>query len=619
VNETFDGIESNAAIGKHAGGAVLFARGFKAHRTAKTDLAGYFALRTVRRIDDDDESGKQLDVRISEAADLVQRLHAASPHKTIGVLTRTNKAASRMLFEFSPGRRDLPASARGGGSFTDAPAVNAVLDLLRLADHPDDTVSAFNVARGPLGRVIEFNDEADRVQRHRTARRVRRMLLERGYAATITAWSNDLAPACDERQYRRLRQLIALADEFDRRPTLRTDDFVALAEARSAVDATPAPIQVMTVHQSKGLEFDIVVLPELDGKSAQLAGSNTAPVAMERDGVTGPITRVCRWVNETTRDMLPDIKPMFDAALQRTVRESLCLLYVAMTRARQGLYILIDPPNMTTKGASTTVPKTMAGVVRAALSEVDGPPEPEATLYERGDEEAMLRSGAMEDETDRVGPMDVTTPIRLAARNGRSMRGVAARPASALHDDDVPLRMKLRVQDDEARLRGSAIHKLFEQIEWLEEFDMDEAALVRFVRREAPRRDEAWARGIVMLFRSALERPDVKHLLSLRGRDPRQMLVHRERPFARLIDGRVQQGFVDRLVMETDGRGAARSAEVIDFKTDDVDADGLAAHAEQYRGQLETYRDVVTGAATLAPDQVGMTLLFVRPGVAIQL
>jgi ATP-dependent exoDNAse (exonuclease V) beta subunit len=86
-----------------------------------------------------------------------------------------------------------------------------------------------------------------------------------------------------------------------------------------------------------------------------------------------------------------------------------------------------------------------------------------------------------------------------------------------------------------------------------------------------------------------------------------------------MIGDRVQQGFIDRLVIESDERGAATSAEVIDFKTDDVDADGLAAHAERYRGQLETYRDVVARSTQLEPDRVGMTLLFVRPGAAIEL
>jgi hypothetical protein len=288
-----------------------------------------------------------------------------------------------------------------------------------------------------------------------------------------------------------------------------------------------------------------------------------------------------------------------------------------MTRARQGLYMLIDPPRMTKKGPS--LPKTLASVVRSALSDGGVVPEPEATFYERGHEKAMLRSGVPDVGPARTESSGVTAPIRLASPQGRLLRGVVARPASALHEDDVPLRMRLRVQDDEPKLRGSAIHKLFEQIEWLEDFEADDETLVRLVRREAPRRDVAWARGIVTQFRSALGRPDVKHLLSLRGRDRLRLEVHRERPFARMIGDRVQQGFIDRLVVESDERGAATSAEVIDFKTDDVNADGLAAHAEHYRGQLETYRDVVTRLTKLTPERVDMTLLFVRPGVATQL
>ena len=54
----------------------------------------------------------------------------------------------------------------------------------------------------------------------------------------------------------------------------------------------------MNVHQSKGLQFDIVVLPELDAK---LRGQPPQFV-VGRGKPTEPISQVCRYVSQKTRE-----------------------------------------------------------------------------------------------------------------------------------------------------------------------------------------------------------------------------------------------------------------------------------------------------------------------------
>jgi len=80
---------------------------------------------------------------------------------------------------------------------------------------------------------------------------------------------------------------------------------VGIADLYARPDPTAGPqIQIMTIHQAKGLEFDIVVLPRLgDGRSASdepllrwleiphaVGGRRRAP--QNRD--TAPRIRVCR-------------------------------------------------------------------------------------------------------------------------------------------------------------------------------------------------------------------------------------------------------------------------------------------------------------------------------------
>ena len=52
----------------------------------------------------------------------------------------------------------------------------------------------------------------------------------------------------------------------------RVRDFVQLVQQKRIERPQAAKIRVMTVHQSKGLEFDAVILPELEGAFARIDG-----------------------------------------------------------------------------------------------------------------------------------------------------------------------------------------------------------------------------------------------------------------------------------------------------------------------------------------------------------
>ena len=123
-----------------------------------------------------------------------------------------------------------------------------------------------------------------------------------------------------------------------------------------------------------------MVLPELD---VSLNGSTTPDFVTERPSPTAPVERVCRYANANVQKMLPEsLQAMFAATTQRTVQESLCVLYVALTRPAHALHIIIDPSKNAEK--ERKIPATMAGLLRVALAEGE-PALPSTTLFERGD------------------------------------------------------------------------------------------------------------------------------------------------------------------------------------------------------------------------------------------
>jgi ATP-dependent exoDNAse (exonuclease V) beta subunit len=379
-------------------------------------------------------------------------------------------------------------------------------------------------------------------------------------------------------------------------------------------DPLASRVQVMTIHQSKGLEFDAVVLPELDGKACELAGKS-GQVAYERNRPTGKVTRISRWMSEKVRAVYPSeacIDELFDRHRVRNVRESLCLLYVAMTRARQGLYMFMDPP----ADNERTFPKRLSSVLRSALA--TGKVEPDSVVHQAGDA-GWIRSFASRSPLQATSAGDGTTTIKLdrqlSERDLVLLRSHTAAAAST-HAEAFAGVEQLG-GDRESRDRGTAIHALCESLEWLGDSAADDAALETILRNKLPRRDENWAREQVKTFRTLLQQPAIRDLFTKPENE--QLIVHRELPFARVVDGQLQRGYIDRVTLKLDSDGNAVEACVIDFKTNSLRNITPDAAAQTYRPQLQTYREAVLHVFQLPADRIGMRVAFVAAGEVVEL
>ena len=616
VNKIFTALVSNPALLRYPDAAARWDEEFQTHTTQRSELSGYVRQRTVARCED---QGKRQTLRLQEASHLVHELYHRHPGRSIGVLLRTNGAVGRVLYELGPTRLKVPATGRGGGPLTDAPAVNAILDLLRLADHPDHSVAAFNVLSSPLGPVVGLLEDGAR-PRHRVAARVRRMIASDGLAPTLQPWVKAIAGQVDERQYRRCMQLIQLAQSWDQRASLRCDDFVAMVEARPVADPSASTVQVMTIHQAKGLEFDIVILPELEG---ELASTRTLKVVYERDGDAGPISRIARHVSKDMWSMFDDLRPMFEQHIGRLAHESLCLLYVAVTRAREGLFMLIDPP----AESSRTAPARMSSLVLQALH--DGPAEPDQVVFEWGDPGWLAPHAPVP-----AAPQDPSaphlespqSPLAFAPTQGPLLRS-ASTSASDLNGRTVG--QVLALNDGPTSAWAGTLRALFAELAWLEDFTDDRAALMAAAQRAAPNRDEEFAAARVLEFLNMLEAPALRRALSRGGAPAGALRVERQVPFARLEGGALQTGEIPRVVLElgpdpsdmSEGagpEGQVRRATVLGFCLDKVDTlEQASERAASYREPMTAWRSATAEQWGIERSAVAGVLLFVTAGLAV--
>ena len=128
-------------------------------------------------------------------------------------------------------------------------------------------------------------------------------------------------------------------------PGTRLASFVDYLEAEKRRDlADPGSVKIMTIHRSKGLGFDYVLLPLYEHMGLDHA-------------VNDPLVgHDPEWVlpnpGEATAEGDPALAGPYRAVKDACVYEGLCVYYVAMTRAKRALTLIL-PPAPKTEGKTT--------------------------------------------------------------------------------------------------------------------------------------------------------------------------------------------------------------------------------------------------------------------------
>jgi ATP-dependent helicase/nuclease subunit A len=208
------------------------------------------------------------------------------------------------------------------GLATLAPQVAAAITGARLPDgcarlDPEDTRVLVHL-RARIGRWLE------RVDHVPPADLVEQLLPETAYAFELRgprrqqAWENlkKMRGLVRRIQNRGYATLPRIADHID--------DLTAGDESNAVLEALDA-VNLMTVHASKGLEFPVVFVVNV----AKGASGPPRPVRVTVDGDTGePSVSIGPFVSDTD-----------EAERDREKQETRRLLYVALTRARDRLYL----------------------------------------------------------------------------------------------------------------------------------------------------------------------------------------------------------------------------------------------------------------------------------------
>ncbi|HEX6666151.1 MAG TPA: UvrD-helicase domain-containing protein [Solirubrobacterales bacterium] len=467
-------------------------------------------------------------------------------------------------------------------------------------------------------------------------------------AITVTGY--DLAvlmrPA-GEARLANVRKLTRLATEFEAREgrDLRglLDFLAARAESDAEAQAATAAeghdgVRIMTVHNAKGLEFDVVAVPDLS--RSLLAGARPPLLTLGRERPPRVGMQLRRLGSGSVN--LYDYAELIEEAKGRDSEEGLRLFHVAATRARQRLILsgVVKPePGKETKPGTPVIERIVdaLGVGREEDSAVAVPaPEPRPGLEanfppseiavrvnlpspERAAELRTLRRDAAAERglgegppplVERRPPVVPSRPLSYTAisayeecpyrfymervldlpASGRSSSRYAGQSTTATGDADAPTPSAR----EERSAFGAAVHAL---LEWSAANGWAEPS-------EDLAAHHAAAAGVDA---------DASLLVPVRGwlgSALRQELATATRaraevPILLAAGNTVLRGSIDLLVERPDAPPL-----VIDYKTDRLNNSDPATHAARYEIQRSIY--ALAAAESLNAPEVEVAYVFLE-------
>ncbi len=524
----------------------------------------------------------------------------------------------------------IPYLVLGGRGYYSRQEVTDLLNLLRVLDNAEDRLSLVGVLRSPIigmddRQILEAAGagalrydrpvpeglacratlevaygllrELAAVRHHRRVVELMEEIVAR------TSWLQVLASTSEgEQQVANIRKLIKTAARLDADGSLGLKRWIAVlselvtshdreGDSPLAEEGTNA-VRIMTIHKAKGLEFDVVIVP--DAQRGLSRNGRGAEVAVDRGngrwGMNAAGFRTISWK-----------MGLADMAQKQALAEERRLLYVALTRAREcvmisgGLTMRKDESFLRWLGEAMEVEwkelaagewrRDEARVMVARVAEVEAPVrarpmtveqllavEPDAAAFE-----AMEASAAARAE-ECVRAFNVTrsriAPVTALAKGDTAVARRTSHVVSSTNDA-----ASTWVDAEIARRTGILVHETLQYLDfaqpegwerWLAARGEAEADLSPDDRRRL-------LEGSHRLVEQFLASPFAQRLRRATRLEREVPVLHRE-PSGVVADGRID------LMFEEDG-----TLYLVDYKTDRTIEEDLSG----YTAQLAYYRQAV--------------------------
>ena len=559
------------------------------------------------------------------------RLRIGDPARTpawrdFAVLMRTHNLVREFYRHFR--EADIPCQVAGGTGFFEAREVRDFMCLLQVLSNPRDEIRLAAVLCSPLvgvsdetllrlklhaGNLADVLNEdqtvpgedggrlrtfVERLARWRESSDsippdllIWRILRETGYEAFTLSQPDGSQKAAGVRKLAELSRSLHDVGHFSFGQLVeRLSEWQASRPQQPEAESrenTEDAVQIMTMHNAKGLEFPIVFLPRLDYPPR---GSSDALAYLPASGLG------VKWVDPRTGEEAPD--PTFQASSERRKKrekeENNRLLYVAMTRAEEHLVL---------SAALGTKVTGSAGLLRDRL-------------------------GLKFDQSDQAPREEEKDGLRFRLfRTGQDAEPGCANPTKRVqpevHFVDPPQPSKSI--DTSAAVTSIALYAQCPRKYYLSRYLGFESVRgpVRFAAEDEPAspNDETDAselgRRVHKILAGSLAPEDagseamrlVRNFQESELGQRTKANAVREQSLLFAVDDHLLQGQID--LWFDDGAECV----LIDYKTDHVTAEEAAGRARDYALQIQLYAQALKQASGKRPDRG--VLYFLRPNATV--
>ena len=412
---------------------------------------------------------------------------------------------------------------------------------------------------------------------------------------------------------KRIGQFRTLAANYDREGERDLEGFIAYCENTQMRDkADPRTVQVITIHRSKGLEYDVVYMPRLNDSKIRMSQPRSGQLLT----LLGPDFKPS-WLLCSPGEAVTRLDERLAAAQAEAKAESgygsLCKVYVGMTRAKHRLVMI---SNELSRNQQASFAKNESTYDIALFLEKVLPDKPVAKLPLTG--QPIANVVWTSDAND-----DGWIAARIAAEEKKAAKlGALVKPQAIDASGFKPATRLKRVlpsagekqftrawqpQTEEAKgtAFGTVVHGYFAHLAW----DAD-AFLTKIAALP-------WDEVSVAVKAKALERiqrclavPEVRQLLLTKPSKDALLWCERD-AVLRNANGEFVSCQFDRVHIVP-----GKKAVIFDFKTD---GGTLAKLLKDYRRQMGMYREAVAQLTGLKLEQVEVYLVHAHannPGIA---
>ncbi len=565
-----------------------------------------------------------------EVARIASECLREDEHQSIAILVRSRAHLSELL----PALRLAGVAYRGVDiePLSGVTVVQDLLAILRVLLHPEDRVAWLSVLRAPwcglgladllkIASMQAANEPLYPLLQADTAipglsedgaMRARRVFDVLAAAAAERArksargavegvWLALGGPSCmPKEQLKSARAFFELLDSFAQRGSIDSDEFAArIDEVFAASDTGVHGVEIMTMHKSKGLEFDTVLLPGLGRTSRAEEKSMLAWTRVSlNDGEPGLLMAPVPALDGDETLTYAYLRRLESA---KGRHETARLIYVAATRARRALHLLCTVKENKDGDLQTPRPESLLAHIWAPTSSefartyaqrsVSTSSQPASTAKLAATQDDALRHGVLSVPADwspnlKADPLDCGPKVDHDAQEALEFEWV--RPA-ARHIGTVVHRVLQLMSDAERTPLASARDAHRRKF----------AVMLRSLGVPAAELDGAVAR-----VEQALDEIEADP----RGRwllDPKHQEAESEYALSARVGSRVRYVVMDRTFVDADN-----VRWVVDYKTGRHEGGDLETFLDteqvRYREQLEGYAQVLVSAGEQRPIKLGL-------------